>query len=106
MHPHPLILTGRPRRVKHGFTLLELMIVMLIVAIMTTLALPAGYLDEASVTSTAVTAPYNGGWAWTGQESGREAIKPLLAALGARLIASRSGGLRLWPLRALASCAA
>jgi hypothetical protein len=71
--------------------------------IMTTLALPAGYLDETSVTSTAVTAAYTGGWAWTGQESGREAIKPLLAALGARLIASRSGGLRLWPLRALGS---
>ncbi|NDE99351.1 MAG: hypothetical protein EB034_13910 [Verrucomicrobia bacterium] len=53
--------------------------------IMTTLALPAGYLDEASVTSTAVIAPYTGGWAWTGQESGREAIKPLLAGLGARL---------------------
>ena len=41
VHPHPLILTVRLRRVKHGFTLLELMIVMLIVAIMTTLALPA-----------------------------------------------------------------
>ena len=40
MHAHPLTLTGRPRRVKHGFTLLELMIVLLIVAIMTTIALP------------------------------------------------------------------
>jgi type II secretion system protein H len=40
VHAHPLTLTGRPRRVKHGFTLLELMIVLLIVAIMTTIALP------------------------------------------------------------------
>ena len=40
MHAHPLTLTGRPCGVKHGFTLLELMIVLLIVAIMTTIALP------------------------------------------------------------------
>nr|WP_314076326.1 hypothetical protein [uncultured Roseococcus sp.] len=70
-----------------------------------TLALPAGMLDEGSVIATAASVPYAGGWAWTGRETAREAIQPLLAALGARLVASRSGGLRLWPLRALTASA-
>ena len=69
--------------------------------LMSTLGLPAGFLDEGSVLATAGAVPFSGGWAWSGQESAREAIRPLLAGLGARLVASRSGGLRLWPLRAL-----
>ena len=69
--------------------------------LMTTLALPAGLLDEGSVLATAGVAPFQGGWAWTGYETGRAAALPLLAGLGARLVSSRGGGLRLWPLRAL-----
>lgn len=69
--------------------------------LMDTALLPAGLLDEGSVLGTAAVAPYQGGWAWTGAETARDAIKPLLAALNARLISSRSGGLRLWPLRVL-----
>jgi len=71
--------------------------------LMTTLALPAGLLDEGSVIATAAAVPFSGGWAWTGQETAREAIRPLLAGLGARLVASRGGGLRLLPLRAPAA---
>jgi hypothetical protein len=69
--------------------------------LLTTLALPAQSFDADSVSITAARVPYVGGWAWTGEERARDAIQPLLAALGARLIASRSGGLRLWALRAL-----
>ncbi|UPY35492.1 hypothetical protein [Sediminicoccus sp. KRV36] len=69
--------------------------------VMTTTGLPAGFLDESSITTTAAVAPWPGGWAWTGRETAREAIRPLLAALNARLVSSRSGGLRLWPLRAI-----
>lgn len=69
--------------------------------LMVTAGLPPGLLDEGSVTATAAVAPWPGGWAWTGEETGREALAPLLAALGARLVPSRAGGLRLWPLRAL-----
>ncbi|MDB5415298.1 MAG: hypothetical protein JWR10_3633 [Rubritepida sp.] len=74
--------------------------------LMVTLALPGGMLDLGSVITASSVAPYAGGWAWSGQETGRDAIKPLLAAMGARLVASRSGGLRLWALRALAADAA
>lgn len=65
-----------------------------------TLGLPGGMLDLGSVIGAAATVSYAGGWAWTGNETGREAVRPLLAGLNARLVASRSGGLRLWPLRA------
>lgn len=71
--------------------------------LVTTLALPSGLLDDASVTATAAAVPYAGGWAWTGTETARDAIRPLLAGLGARLVASRTGGLRLWALRAPAA---
>ena len=73
--------------------------------LMETVALPAGLLDEGSVLATAGAVPWAGGWAWTGDETARDATRPLLAALGARLVASRSGGLRLWPLRALTATA-
>lgn len=66
-----------------------------------TLGLPAGLLRADSIITTATLASYAGGWAYSGNETGREALQPLLAGLGARLVASRSGGLRLWPLRAL-----
>lgn len=66
-----------------------------------TVGLPGGMLDEGSVFAAASAVPYVGGWAWTGQETANDAIAPLLAAMGARLVSSRSGGLRLWPLRAL-----
>ena len=69
--------------------------------LMVSAGLPAGLLDEGSVLGTAGSVPFIGGWAWTGAETARDAIRPLLAALGARLVTSRSGGLRLWPLRAL-----
>lgn len=71
--------------------------------LLTTLALPPGLLDEGSIIATAAASPFQGGWAWTGEETARQAIQPLLAGLGARLVASRSGGLRLLPLRALAA---
>ena len=69
--------------------------------LMGTMGLPAGLLDEGSVLATAGTAPQAAGWAWTGGETGREAVQPLLRALNARLVPARAGGLRLWPLRAL-----
>lgn len=73
--------------------------------LMTTLGLPAGLLDEASIITTATTVSYTGGWAYSGSETGAEALAPLLAGLGARLVASRGGGLHLWPLRALPATA-
>lgn len=73
--------------------------------LMVHLGLPAGLLDEGSVLGTASVAPYAGGWAWSGQETARDALRLLLAGLGAQLVASRSGGLRLWPLRALPAAA-
>lgn len=71
--------------------------------LVTTLALPAGLFEEASAIITDAAAPWPAGWAWTGQETARDAIQPLLQAMGARLISSRSGGLRLWALRAIPS---
>ncbi|UPY37224.1 hypothetical protein [Sediminicoccus sp. KRV36] len=73
--------------------------------IVTGLGLPALLFDEDSAINTAAAVPYVGGWAWSGKESARDAIQPLLAALGARLVASRSGGLRPWPLRAIPATA-
>jgi len=73
--------------------------------LMETVALPAGLLDEGSVLAMAGAVPWAGGWAWRGDENASEAIRPLLAALGARLVASRSGGLRCWPLRTLPASA-
>lgn len=69
--------------------------------LMVHLGLPGGLLDEGSVIAAAGVAPYAGGWAWSGAETAQEAVRPLLAGLGAQLVASRAGGLRLWPLRAL-----
>jgi len=63
--------------------------------LMVTAALPAGLLDEGSVLGTAGSFPYQGGWAFDGTETARDAVRPLRAALGARLVASRSGGLRV-----------
>jgi hypothetical protein len=65
------------------------------------IGLPVELLNEGSFLGAAEAVPYAGGWAWAGDETGRAAIAPLLAALGARLVATRGGGLRLWPLRAL-----
>lgn len=65
------------------------------------LSLPPEYLDAGSIAGLAAAFPWLCGWAWSGEETGRDAIQPLLAAINARLVASRAGGLRLWPLRAL-----
>jgi hypothetical protein len=65
------------------------------------LRLPAGLLDIGSVYAVGNAFPWAAGWAWTGQETGRQALAPLLAALGADLPVTRAGALRLWALRAL-----
>lgn len=65
------------------------------------MALPAEFLDASSFTAVASACSYVAGWYWSEPTEGAAAADALLAALGAKLIPTRSGAVKLIALRAI-----